>query len=469
MKAEKHQQSIYKIRVTPQVRHPELHSTLDAYKIHNRRIYIPFWTVLESILDELIILGNPLNAIKKDFTRQLKKRMNVAMHDTPVVLINGPRQSGKTTLVKQYSPSLPYYTLDDDNILNAAKQDPVSFVNRIDKGIIDEIQRAPELLRAIKLSVDQNRQPGRFLLTGSANLLALPQIGDSLAGRMEILTLLPLSLAEIERRTNHFLNYAQTQSWPVSTIRSKQFDYISSALTGGYPEMLLRQAPTRRNAWAKAYIKAIVERDIKDISSIEKLVKMPRLLEVLAQQSGKLTNFTQIGGQLNLDTKTTQKYIGLLETLFLVNQLRPWHGNNLNRIIKASKIHFFDSGLLACLNRITLENLQTNKSDFGALLETWVYGELLKTINITDEPWHIYYYRDKDQIEVDFVLENNERKIIGIEVKASSTIFNQDFRGLRKLASLAEKDWLSGIVLYNGEQCLSFGENLWAIPFSLLD
>jgi len=395
--------------------------------------------------------------------------MDVAMQDTPVVLINGPRQSGKTTLVKQYLPSLPYYSLDDNNILNAAKQDPVGFINRIDKGIIDEIQRAPELLRAIKLSVDQNRQPGRFLLTGSANLLALPQIGDSLAGRMEILTLLPLSQAEIECRENHFLNYAQKQSWPSQTTSSNQLEIMSQALIGGYPEMLMRQDYARRNAWARSYIRAIVERDVKDISSIEKLVEMPRLLEVLAQQSGKLTNFTQIGGQLNLDTKTTQKYVALLETLFLVNQLRPWHGNTLNRILKTPKIHFLDSGLLACLNRITLESIETDKSDFGALLETWVYSELLKTITMADEPWNIYYYRDKDQVEVDFVLENHNRKMIGIEVKASSTVFNQDFRGLRKLAALSDKEWLSGIVLYNGDKCLSFGNNLWAIPFSLLD
>ena len=406
---------------------------------------------------------------KNNFPRQLKNRMEIAMQDTPVVLINGPRQSGKTTLVKQYSPSLPYYTLDDDNILNAAKQDPVGFVNRMDRAIIDEIQRAPELLRAIKLSVDQNRQPGRFLLTGSANLLALPQIGDSLAGRMEILTLLPLSLAEISRRANHFLNYIQNQSWPHQITPSEQLNIISQTLTGGYPEMLMRQDPARRHAWAKAYIRAIVERDVKDISSIEKLVEMPRLLEALGQHSGKLINFTQIGGQLNLDTKTTQKYVGLLETLFLVNQLRPWYSNTLNRILKTPKIHFLDSGLLACLNRTTLASIETDKSNFGALLETWVYGELLKTITLADEPWNIYYYRDKDKVEVDFVLENHARKIIGIEVKASHTVFNQDFRGLRKLAILTNKDWISGIVLYNGDKCLSFGDNLWAIPFSLLD
>lgn len=271
--------------------------------------------------------------LTNNFPRQLKSRMNTSMQDTPVVLIDGPRQSGKTTLVKEYLPALPYYTLDDENLFNAAKYDPVGFINNMDKGIIDEIQRVPELLRAIKVSVDENRHPGRFLLTGSANPLALPQIGDSLAGRMEILTLLPLSLAEMERRKNHFLDYAKNQSWP--RLAGKQLDYISHMLMGGYPEMVARQIPARRYAWAKSYIKAIVERDVKDISAIEKLVEMPRLLEVLAQHSGQLTNFTQIGGQINLDTKTTQKYTGLLETLFLVDQLRPWHGNHLNRLIIA--------------------------------------------------------------------------------------------------------------------------------------
>jgi predicted AAA+ superfamily ATPase len=404
-----------------------------------------------------------------NFPRKLKSHMDAAMKDTPVVLINGPRQSGKTTLVKEYSPSLPYYTLDDDNALTAAKSDPIGFINRIDKAIIDEIQRAPELMRAIKVSIDQHRQPGRFLLTGSANLLALPQIGDSLAGRMEILTLLPLSLNEIQRKDNHFIEHAQNQSWPTQTAFSETSNIFSRALIGGYPEMLTRPSPERRHAWAKSYIKAIVERDVKDISSIEKLIEMPRLLEVLARQSGKLTNFTQIGGQLNLDTKTTQKYIGLLETLFLVNKVRPWHSNTLNRIIKTPKTYFLDSGLLACINNIAIESLENNPADAGALLETWVYNELLKIKTQSTTEWNIYYYRDKDQVEVDFMLENNQGHIIGIEVKASQTIFNHDFRGLKKLAALTGKQWISGIILYNGNQCLPFGDKLWAVPFSLLD
>ena len=401
------------------------------------------------------------------YPRKIITRINLAMKDTPVVMINGPRQSGKTTLVQQYAPYLPYYTLDDDNVLNAALQDPMGFINRIDRGIIDEIQRAPELLRAIKLSIDRNRQAGRFLITGSANLLALPKIGDSLAGRMEILTLLPLSRSEIELRENQFLTLAQAQNWPLSITH--KIDCISEALIGGYPEMRVRPDIHRRNAWARSYIKAIVERDIKDISSIEKLAEMPHLLEILAQQSGQLTNFTQVGGQINLDSKTTQKYVGLLENLFLVKRLRPWHRNTLNRIIKTPKIHFLDSGFLTSLNRGTPERIDTNPTLAGALLETWVYSELLKTISYEDEPWDIFHYRDKDQIEVDFVLENSENKIMGIEVKASSTVFNQDFRGLRKLSALVGNDWICGIIFYNGEQCLSFGDSLWAIPFSLID
>jgi hypothetical protein len=390
------------------------------------------------------------------------------MKDTPVVLINGPRQSGKTTLVQHYAPSMPYYTLDDDTVLNAVLHDPVGFINRFDKGIIDEVQRAPGLLRAIKLAIDRDRKPGKYLLTGSANLLALPQIGDSLAGRMEILTLLPLSLSEIKKRQSHFLHYAQNQNWPLTSNKINKLDTISKALVGGYPEMLNRQDTTRRNAWARSYIKAIIERDVKDIASIEKIAEMPHLLEVLAQQSGNLTNFTQIGGQLNLDVKTTQKYVALLENLFLVKRLYPWHNNTLSRLVKTPKLHFLDSGLLAYINRITLTRLEANKSVIGALLETWVYSELLKIISVSSEEWNIYHYRDKDKFEVDFVLENHDRQVIGIEVKASGTVFSHDFRGLKKLASIAGKHWGSGIVLYDGDHCLSFGDNLWAIPFSLL-
>ncbi len=403
------------------------------------------------------------------YPRLLDSRIHEALGDTPVVLINGPRQCGKTTLVKQHGQDIPYFTLDDDNLLTAVRADPTGFIKRMDRAVIDEIQHAPELLRAIKLSIDQDRRPGRFLLTGSANLLAVPEVSDSLAGRMEILTLLPLMQAEIERRDNHFLHYALEQNWPSERIRSPEgTTLINRVLNGGYPEMLARPTAARRIAWASAYLKALLERDVRDLSSIEKLSDMPRLLAVLAQLSGQLVNFTQIGGQLGMDSKTAQKYLGVLENMFLIKRVAPWSGNELSRLVKTPKLHFLDAGLQASLVRLTPERALTDRARFGATLESWVCGELAKTLSLTPEPWQLLHYRDKDQVEVDFILESTDRQLIGIEVKAAASVTSADFRGLQKLQSLTGTNFTSGIVLYDGEQVLSMGERLWAVPLALM-
>lgn len=403
------------------------------------------------------------------YPRLLDSRIHEALCDTPVVLINGPRQCGKTTLVKQHGQDIPYFTLDDDNLLTAVRADPTGFIKRMDHVVIDEIQHAPELLRAIKLSTDQDRRPGRFLLTGSANLLAVPEVSDSLAGRMEILTLLPLMQAEIERRENHFLHYALEQSWPGERIRYREgMSLVNRVLNGGYPEMLARPTAARRIAWASAYLKALLERDVRDLGSIEKLSDMPRLLAVLAQLSGQLVNFTQIGGQLGMDSKTAQKYLGILENMFLIKRIAPWSGNELSRLVKTPKLHFLDAGLQASLVRLTPERAQTDRARFGATLESWVCGELAKTLSLTPEPWQLLHYRDKDQVEVDFILESTDRQLIGIEVKAAASVTSADFRGLQKLQSLTGTNFTSGIVLYDGEQVLSMGERLWAVPLALM-
>lgn len=404
----------------------------------------------------------------KPYPRHLATRIQQALSDTPVVLINGPRQCGKTTLAQQMRAEFPYFSLDDETLLSAARTDPVGFVRRLDCAIIDEVQRAPELLRAIKLSVDKDRRPGRFLLTGSANLLALPRISDSLAGRMEVLTLLPLSHAELARRENNFLDQAKTQRWGALPSLCIGDALVARVLTGGYPEMVLREDASRRLAWSNSYLKALLERDLRDVADIEKLDAMPRLLAVLAQLSGQLTNFTQIGGQLGLDTKTVQKYTGLLEHIFLVKRVAPWGRNELSRIVKSPKLHFCDAGLQASLSRLTQDRAVRDKSRFGATLETWVFGELQKSVSATDDGWGIYHYRDKDQIEVDFVLENPMQEIMGIEVKASATVTASDFKGLRKLQDIAGKKFLTGLILYDGEHLIPFGEKLWAIPLSVL-
>lgn len=403
------------------------------------------------------------------FPRLLDTRIIEALRDTPVVLINGPRQCGKTTLVQQHSKDIPYFTLDDDNLLLSVRADPTGFIRRLDRAVIDEVQHAPELLRAIKLTIDQDRRPGRFLLTGSANLLAVPQVSDSLAGRMEILTLLPLMQAEIGRRDNRFLECALGQKWP--TIRAgypADTDLIQRVLTGGYPEMLARTTANRRAAWASAYLKALLERDVRDLGEINRLDDMPRLLAVLAQLSGQLVNFALIGGQLGMDSKTAQKYLGVLENLFLIKRIPPWAGNELNRLVKTSKLHFLDAGLQASLVRLSPELATLDRVRFGATLESWTCGELIKTLSLTPDPWQIYHYRDKDQVEVDFVLESPDRQLIGIEVKAAATVTHDDFRGLKKLQSLTGKRFTTGIVLHDGDHALPFGESMWAVPLSML-
>jgi predicted AAA+ superfamily ATPase len=403
------------------------------------------------------------------YPRLLDTRIHEALGDTPVVLINGPRQCGKTTLVQQYRQDIPYFTLDDDNLLTAVRADPAGFIRRVDRVVIDEIQHAPELLRAIKRAIDQDRRPGRFLLTGSANLLAVPEVSDSLAGRMEILTLLPLMQAEIERRDNHFLHYALEQSWPSKRISYPEgMNIINRVLNGGYPEMLARPTAARRVAWASAYLKALLERDVHDLTSIDKLSDMPRLLAVLAQLSGQLVNFTQIGGQLGMDSKTAQKYLGVLENMFLIKRVAPWSGNELSRLVKTPKLHFLDAGLQASLVRLTPERALTDRARFGATLESWVCGELAKTLSLTPEPWQLLHYRDKDQVEVDFILESTDRQLVGIEVKAAASVTSADFRGLKKLQKLTGANFTSGILLYDGEQVLSMGERLWAVPLALM-
>lgn len=397
--------------------------------------------------------------------RHLAGPIREALHDTPAILVNGPRQSGKTTLVQQLAGAMRYFTLDNPSTLAAAEEDPVGFVEALDRAIIDEIQRAPKLMLALKMAIDQDRRPGRFLLTGSANVLALPQIADSLAGRMETHTLLPLSQAELQGRPNDFLRRAQAQDWPLEHTRGNLQEMV---LAGGYPEMRERTTPARRQSWAKAYTTHIMERDVQDIARIDQLVQVPTLLNLLATQCGQLLNLTQLGAQLGLDVKTANRYVGVLERLYLVQRVPAWSRHEANRLVKTPKLHFLDAGLQATLTRLTPDLLLTQRTRWGATLETWVYAELRKAIALSPELWYLSHYRDKDQVEVDFVLEDALRQVIGVEVKAAATVLPQDFKGLKRLQTLAGDSFVSGIVLYDGAHALPFGDRLWAIPFSAL-
>ena len=403
----------------------------------------------------------------KLFPRFATDRVTTALQDTPVVMVNGPRQCGKTTLVREFaSRNRAYITLDDDTVLESVRSDPSGFVRGLDMAIVDEVQRAPDLLRAIKTSVDADRRPGRFLLTGSANVLALPRVSESLAGRMEIITLLPLGRSEILGRPPTFLKHALVGkiAKPFEVIIGD--DLVRAVLVGGYPEMLRRKNQTRRRAWARDYIKAIVERDIRDIADLDKLAHMPRLLRVLAHHSGQLANFSQLGGQIALDDKTTRKYIAILEQLFLVHRVEPWFRNQLKRLVKTPKLHFIDSGLLAVMVGATEEGLSKNRSMLGSLLEAFLFSEIMKQSSWLDETCTLHYYRDKDQDEVDIVVESESGATVGLEIKAAATVNSGDFRGLRKLSAASGHNFKLGLVLYDSENTVPFGDNMFAAPIS---
>jgi len=397
------------------------------------------------------------------------KRVADALKDTPVVMVTGPRQAGKTTLVQEFvDDKRRYVTLDDDTVLAGARGDPAAFLRGMDRAVIDEVQRAPELLRAIKQSVDGDRRAGRFLLTGSANVLALPRVSESLAGRMEVVTLLPLSLAEMRGTKPSFLQNAFAGKIGKTSDLLVGDDLTSAVLTGGYPEMLSRNDPKRRQAWAREYVRAIVQRDVRDIAEVDKLDRMTRLFQILAQHSGRLVNLSQIGGQIGLDDKTVGKYVAILEQLFIMRRVEPWFRNRLKRLLKTPKLHFIDSGLLAAILGATAGRIASDRAILGPLLEAFVFSEIAKQIEWFDEPCTLHHYRDKDQDEVDLIVEDGTGAILGVEVKAAASVTGADFKGLKKLAGACGNDFNLGVVLYDGAQVVPFGERMFAAPVSCL-
>lgn len=401
--------------------------------------------------------------------RHIQPRIAEAMHDTPVVLLAGPRQAGKTTLVRQIAQSgMRYLTLDDEVTRLSARNDPVGMIRSLDRAVIDEIQRSPALLLAIKKSVDEDRRPGRFLLTGSANLMAVPNVADSLAGRMETLTLLPLSQSEVEGAETNWLDSVFAGQLPRLGSPARSDDLVGRVLRGGFPEAMSRLTVKRRTAWATQYLDAMIQRDVRDVSGIEKLDKLPRFLSALAQTAGQMCNYTQLGGQVGLDGKTASSYTRVFEHMYLLKRVDVWARNRLSRVVKSPKLQFIDSGLLATLLDLTPDEAAKDRTRFGNVLETFVFGELLKHATTADANYRLLYYRDAEKVEVDFVVENLVGQVIGVEVKASATVKQGDLRGLRKLAGLAGNSFKMGVLLYDGDETMPLGDGIWAAPISTL-
>lgn len=402
--------------------------------------------------------------------RHVQSHITTALQDTRVVLVVGPRQAGKTTLAQLYANSdRPYLTLDDPATLAAARTDPTGFVRGLQSAVIDEVQRAPDLLLAIKESVDKDHAPGRFLLTGSTNLMALPIVADSLAGRLAVITLLPFAKAELAGTAGDLLERLfDGGALPPAPNPVVGDALMALVLQGGYPEALRRTSASRRQAWLQDYVALILDRDVRDIANIDQLDRMPRLLDVLAAHAGQLVNHSSFGAALGLTAPTAQKYVGILERLFLLRQVPPWSHNAVSRLTKTPKLHFLDTGLLAALRGDTAAQLQKDRTGYGPLLENFVVSEVLKHITWSDKRLRVSHFRTKEQDEVDLVIEDRRGRVIGIEVKASATVRSQDLRGLRQLQAAVGDKFVHGLLLHDHDRITPFDEKLHAGPVSML-
>ena len=406
----------------------------------------------------------------KLYPRYAEPRLAEALADSPVVLIHGPRQCGKTTLARRIGEraGYAYFNFDEPAALAAATEDPAGFVADLpERTILDEVQHAPQLFSALKLAVDRRRTPGRFLLTGSANVLLVPRLSDSLAGRMEILRLHPLSQAELARRPPDFLDALFHGAFKTRTLARLGKDLVERIAAGGYPPALARPAG-RRAVWYRDYVETLVQRDVRDLARINALDVMPRLLALAAGQTSRLLNVADLAGPFQLSRPTIRDYVTLLERVFLIESLPPWHSNRLSRLIKTPKLHVSDTGLACALLSANPTSLAADRDLLGQVLETFVFQELRRQASWRDDLIRFFHFRDKDGAEVDIVLERGAREVAGVEVKTGATVTSADFRGLRKLREAAGARFRGGAVLYDGETSASFGDGLFAVPIRRL-
>ena len=451
------------------------------------------------------------------YPRYAEPLLAEALEDSPVVLIHGPRQCGKTTLaqfvcapkhfripgmkaLKQEGRTLRdynYVSFDDEVARAGAEADPMGFVADLpERVIIDEVQRSPGIFAALKLEVDRRREPGRFVLTGSTNVLRMPTIADSLAGRLQVVPLQPLAQCEIESsipvqtigqsprpdlgqefsremgtgtgftadRVPGFLDELFAARFRTLQRQRLGHQLSERIVSGGYPAALARPPGRRRANWYRNYLDAQMQRDVPGISRIRSIDLLPRLLSLAAAQTARLFNLSSLAAPFQVSRPTIRDYVTLLGQAFLLEHLPPWHSNRISRLVKTSKLHLSDTGLACALLGVDAGGLAADRPLLGQLLETFVYLELRRQASWNDAPMWFFHFRDRDGAEVDIVVERGARDLAGVEVKAGSTVTPSDFRGLRKLRDAAGRRFVAGVVLYDGEISASFGEGLYAVP-----
>lgn len=407
------------------------------------------------------------------FARYITTQVISALRDNPVVFITGARQTGKTTLVQQIArdqhPAV-YRSLDDLTIRSAAQTDPHGFLKNLGGlAVLDEIQLVPELLPAMKLAVDENRQPGQFLITGSVNVLTLPRASESPAGPMAIFNLHPLSQGELEGRKEGCIDALFGQHISLSMMNNEDRSTLwQRVMRGGFPEIQKRENASRKEAWFKDYVTAILQRDIRELANINGLVQMPKLLELLATRLASLLNSADISRIMQIPQTSMKRYLALFEVTHLIQRLLPWSGNLGKRLVKTPKVFFTDSGLAAYLVGFEASHLGEQNIQAGPLLENFILSELRKQACWSRVKPAFSHFRSQTGQEVDIVLEDRRGRCVGIEVKAAATVRSEDFKGLRWFEKQLDERFLRGIVLYTGMESVPFDEKLFALPVNAL-
>ena len=405
--------------------------------------------------------------------RHLKGRVEEALADTPVVVLQGARQVGKSTLAATVARGRGgrVVTLDDQPAREAALADPAGFVDSADGLLmIDEVQRAPELMLAIKAAVDRDRRPGRFLLTGSANLLRLRSVQDSLAGRAETIELFGFSQGELRGVREQFIDRVMLERLPTGwESQVTRADYLEAACAGGYPEAVFR-SERRRSIWFDSYASRIIERDAPDVSDLQRLGDLGRLLELVAARNATELNLADLASDAGFPARTLPPYLDLLETLYLIWRVPAWSTNLTSRVTGRPKGVVLDSGLAAHQINVSPASMRPTfqPAPAGGLLEAFVLAELRRQTGWNDERVRIFHYRDRSGPEVDVILEHADGRIVAIEVKATSSIGADAFKSMSKLRDRIGKRFVQGIALYTGEHALPFGDRLTAQPISAL-
>lgn len=406
--------------------------------------------------------------------RAVEPRLREALADTPVIVVNGARQAGKTTLATSLlSGGIgSFTTLDDPDTRDAAQADPAGFLRgRAEPLVIDEIQRAPDLLLAIKASIDRDRRPGRFVLTGSTRFLTVPTLSESLAGRVEIVELWPFSQGELGGTTDGFIDrlFADPAWTQLKASAPDRTEYLRRASVGGFPEAVSRSTDRARRRWFDSYFTTVIQRDISELGDVRKIEELPRLVKLLSARTASVLNISDLSRDARLKWETAREYMALLETVFLVHRLPAWSTNLTSRMTKQAKVFLTDSGLVAFLLGTSAQALAEQGSPHsGQLFETFVVNELRKQVTWAETDVALHHYRDRDGVEVDVVVEARDGRVAALEVKSSGRVQKTDLRGLRLLRDRLGSRLGQGLVLYCGEEARELEDRLFAVPASTL-